>query len=135
MPNETASSRAALAGVAEQQVDLGGAHQLRVDHDVLLPVEPHPREGDLHQLAHRVGLAGGDHVVVGLGLLEHQPHGLDVVAGEAPVALGVEVAEPQLAREPQRDPRHAVGDLAGHELETPRGLSWLNRIPEQAKRS
>ena len=35
-------------------------------------------------------------VVVGLVLLEHQPHRLDVVAGEAPVALGVEVAERQL---------------------------------------
>ena len=42
-----------------------------------------------------MGLAGGDDVVVGLVLLEHQPHGPDVVAGESPVALGVEVAHDQ----------------------------------------
>ena len=40
------------------------------------------------QLAHAVRLAGRDHVVVRLVLLEHQPHRLDVVPGEAPVALG-----------------------------------------------
>ena len=49
-----------------------------------------------HQLLDRVGLAGGHHVVVGLVLLEHQPHGPHVVGGEAPVALGVEVPEGQL---------------------------------------
>ena len=54
------------------------------------------REGRVEEVADRVGLAGGDDVVVGLLLLEHQPHRLDVVAGEAPVALGVEVAEHQL---------------------------------------
>ena len=35
----------------------------------------------------RVRLAGGDHVVVGLVGLQHQPHRLDVVGGVAPVAL------------------------------------------------
>ena len=65
-------------------------------------------ERDLAELAHRVGLAGRDDVVVGLVLLQHQPHGLDVVAGEAPVALGVEVAEPQLVGQAELDPGHAV---------------------------
>ena len=41
----------------------------------------------------RVRLAGREHVVVGLVLLQHQPHALDVVARMAPVALRVEVAE------------------------------------------
>ena len=78
-------------------------------HDVLLPVEPDVAEGELAELPHRVGLAGGDHVVVGLVLLEHQPHGLDVVAGEAPVALGVEVAEAQLVGQAELDAGHARG--------------------------
>jgi hypothetical protein len=43
---------------------------------------------------------GGDDEIVGVVLLEHQPHRLDVVAGEAPVALGIEVAEEQLVLEP-----------------------------------
>ena len=68
-------------------------------------------------------VSGRDHVVVGLVLLQHQPHRAHVVAGEAPVALRVEVAQAQLAREPELDARHAVGDLARHELEAaPRRL-------------
>ena len=75
------------------------------------------REGDLAELAHRVRRVGGDDVVAGLVLLEHQPHRLDVVAGEAPVALGVEVAEGQLRLVPELDLGDPVGDLPRHELE------------------
>ena len=50
-------------------------------------------EGQLDELAHGVGLAGGEHVVVGLVLLQDPPHALDIVARVAPVALGVEIAE------------------------------------------
>jgi hypothetical protein len=49
--------------------------------------------------------------------LEHQPHRVDVVAGEAPVPLGIEVAEPQLVGLTELDLGHGVGDLAGHELQ------------------
>ena len=66
------------------------------------------RERDVDELAHRVLLARRDHVVLGLALLEHQPHRLDVVAGEAPVALRVEVAEAQLVGEAELDARDAV---------------------------
>ena len=92
------SSVLALVGSPSKQLDLGGAHEARVDHDVLLPVQPDARERDLAELAHRVRLAGGSDVVVGRVLLQHPPHHLDVVAGEAPVALGVEVAQAQLAQ-------------------------------------
>ena len=100
---------AGLRRVADEQVDLGGRKKRLVDDDVLLPVEADVAEGELAELADRVGLAGGDHVVVGLVLLQHQPHGLDVVAGEAPVALGVEVAEPQLVGQAELD----AGDARG----------------------
>ena len=55
--------------------------------------KPATLERDVEQLADGVRLARGDHVVARLGLLEHQPHRLDVVAGVAPVARRVEVAE------------------------------------------
>ena len=35
----------------DEHVDLGGANELRIDFDVLLPVEVDTRERDLHQLA------------------------------------------------------------------------------------
>ena len=60
-------------------------------------------EGELDQLPHRVGVPGADHVVAGLGPLQHAPHGLDVVAGESPVAPGVEVAQADLAFQAQLD--------------------------------
>ena len=64
-----------------------------------------------------MALAGRDDKVVGLVLLQHHPHRAHVVAGEAPVALRVEIAEMERVGEPELDARHAVGDLAGHELE------------------
>ena len=80
-------------------------------------------EGGVHQVLHGVGDAGGNHVVVGDVLLQHQPHRADVVAGKPPVALRVEVAERQMIGLPQLDLRHAVGHLAGDELEpAPRRL-------------
>ena len=73
----------------------------------------------LDELLHAVQLAGRDHVVVRLVLLEHQPHRAHVVAGVAPVAPRVEVAEPELACEPERDRRRRVRDLARDEVERP----------------
>ena len=89
--------RCALAASPTSRSTSAGRKNVGSMLHVLLPVEPDVAEGELDELAHGVRLAGGDDVVVGLVLLEHQPHGLDVVAGEAPVALGVEVAEAQLA--------------------------------------
>src|SRR5437870_12258786 len=48
-----------LGGVAQQEVDFRGTPERGVDHDVLAPVEPRVREGQLHQLLHGVRLARG----------------------------------------------------------------------------
>jgi hypothetical protein len=40
-----------------------------------------------------VALTGSDHVIVGTVLLQHQPHHADIVAGKAPVALRVQIAD------------------------------------------
>jgi hypothetical protein len=63
-----------------------------------------------------VRLAGGDDVVGRFRLLEHPPHRLHVVAGEAPVALRVDVAEVQLGGRAAGDAGDAVADLARDEL-------------------
>src|ERR671922_1015465 len=105
-----AETLAGLRGVADQQVDLGGPEVALVDPDVLLPVQPDVRERDLAELLHRVGLAGGDHVVVGLVLLQHQPHGAHVVRGVAPVAPGMEVPDADLALPAELDASDGVAD-------------------------
>src|SRR5918999_704890 len=108
---------AGFAGVADQVLDLCGTQEAGVDSDVFLRVEPDMVEGDPHQVANRMGLARGDHEVVRLVVLEHEPHGLDVVLGVAPIALGIEVAEGELLLKPELDGSRAVGDLAGDKLE------------------
>ena len=115
-----ASSRA-LRRVAEQRLDLGRPEVARIDRarargrsprSTPCSSTPSPR----HSIAYaelgapprstnsrtRVLLAGGDDEVLRLVLLQHQPLRLDVVAGMAPVAQGVEVAEVQAVLEALR---------------------------------
>ena len=70
-----------------------------IDADLVEPLaapfdgQPDVIEGDFHELAHRMGLAGGQHIIAGLVLPQHQPHALDIIPRVAPVALGVDIAE------------------------------------------
>ena len=77
----------AFDGVADQQIDFGGTEELVADAHVVFPVEANTGEGQLDELLDLVRLSGRHHVVVGLVLLEHQPHRFDVVTGEAVVTL------------------------------------------------
>jgi len=90
-----------LGRIADEQLHLGWAVVPRIDLHVLLPIQAHTAERHLEALADRVRLVGRDHVVVGLGLLQHQPHRLDVFLGIPPVALRIEVAHEQLVLQPQ----------------------------------
>ena len=42
----------------------------------------------------------------------------DIVAGESPIALGIEVADFQRCLQAELDARHGVADLAGDKLQT-----------------
>src|SRR5215467_4906750 len=72
-------------------------------------------EGELDELAHRMGLPGRDDVVVGLLLLQHDPHGLDIVARMAPVTLRIEIAQIKPLLIALVDGGHGAADLAGDE--------------------
>ena len=61
------------------------------------------------------GFARGKHVIVGFGLLQHEPHAFDIVARVAPVALGVEIAEIEPLLQAERDGGDRAGDLARDE--------------------
>ena len=69
-------------GKAAQQTDVE-----RVDAEVA--------RGQGDEVAHRMLLTGGDHEILSFGLLQHQPLSLDEIAGVAPVATGVQIAEIQ----------------------------------------
>ena len=106
-----------------QQVNLGRPQIALVKANVFAPVEVETAEYGGAKISNRMPLARGDDEVFRLVLLQHEPHGFDVVAGEAPVALGVEIAEIQAFLQSLLDSRGRAGDLSGDEsLASPRAL-------------
>src|SRR5579863_6503685 len=98
--------RLSLAWVAEKDIDLGRAKVTRIDLDpnpAVAPVEafllrlfaaPFDLDADaskrlLDEGPNRMLLASCKHVVVGLRLLQHQPHAFYVFSRVTPVALSV----------------------------------------------
>src|SRR5258706_9860211 len=65
-----------------------------------------------------MSLAGGNDIVVRLGLLQHQVHSPNIIRGIAPIALRLEIPQPQLCGQPELDTGRGAGDLARHKLET-----------------
>src|SRR5215471_21275767 len=121
-----------LRGVAEQRIDLGRTEIARIDLDqhlagrsvdsLLVDALAAPRdrlagerERALDELAHRMLLTGGQHVVVGLALLEDRPRPLDIVARVAPVAPRIEIAEKEAVLHAVMDGGDRARNLARHE--------------------
>mmetsp|Transcript_17850 Transcript_17850/g.51104 ORF Transcript_17850/g.51104 Transcript_17850/m.51104 type:complete len:423 (-) Transcript_17850:52-1320(-) len=72
-------------------------------------------KGLLDKLTDGVSLSGSEDVVIGLILLKHAPHTLDVVAGMAPITLGVDVSEVEALVDALMDAGDGGGDLTGDE--------------------
>jgi hypothetical protein len=104
-----------LGRIAAQRIDLGGPKITLIDLDVVLLVKPNGREGELDEVTYAVRLSSGDDVVVGLLLLQHQPHRLDIVAGEAPISLRFEVSQIKLALKTLSDSAHCPSHFTRHE--------------------
>ena len=60
------------------------------------------------EVAHTMGYPGRNDVVVRLILLQHEPHRLDIVASEAPVTLGIQIAKRKPVLQAQFDAGDAV---------------------------
>src|SRR5690606_37897925 len=67
------------------------------------------------EFAYAVLNSGRDDKILGLLLLQDQPLRFDVIAGVAPIALGVHVAEIEGVLQPQFDTSQGASDLAGDE--------------------
>src|SRR5574344_703266 len=112
-----------LRGVAEKLIDFGRTQIARVAFDVLLPVEIHAGKGLLEKLLHRVHFAGRENELVGLVVLQDLPPSLDIVAGIAPVAQGIDVAHVELVLKAHLDAPDGARDLARH-----KGLAAARRL-------
>src|SRR5213593_1275638 len=82
-------------------------------------IETEMREGQFSELSYGMLFAGGDDVVFGLILLQHEPHGLHVLTRMAPVPPRIQISQPDFFRQSELDPRGLGGDLSRDELEPP----------------
>ena len=60
-----------------------------------------------------MGFAGGHNKVFRNIMLQHQPHGTDIIRGMTPVALGIQLAEINLVLQAKFDTGHGPGDFPG----------------------
>ena len=100
----------------EQQRHLGRAQIARVELHELFPIQFQVFEDVIQKLAAGVGPARGDHIVVGLLLLEHQPHGFDVFLGIAPITLGIQIAQFQRFLLSKMDFGNSISDFTSDEF-------------------
>src|SRR4029077_16327207 len=117
-----------LARIADQGLDFGRTEVTRIDLDqhlsgfliqsLLVGAGAFPDDGAadagerlFDELAHRMRFASRQHVIVGLVLLPDPPHAFDIVAGVAPIAQGMEIAEKQRRLQAELDGRDRAGDL------------------------
>ena len=105
-----------FCGVPAKYVNFCRANQLCIDFDVIAPIEPDGIEGDFKHVADTVGFTGGQNVVIGFCLLQHEPHRIYVVSGESPIALRVEISHQKFATEPATDSRNLVSNFSRNEL-------------------
>jgi len=100
---------------------------------VLLPIQADVSECGLDQISHAVGDARADHVVAGLVLLEHAPHGTHIVPGIAPIPAGVEVAKANDGAQALQRIAEQSPDIVFMDVRMPvmDGLSAVRRLREQ----
>src|SRR5205807_1255979 len=92
--------------------DFEGVVQLGlVDNHILLPVQTDQAKCCGDEIANRAHDPRRNHIVVSLVLLQHQPHGFDVVARVAPVSLRLQIAESKLVGFAGQDLPDAACDL------------------------
>ena len=78
-------------------------------------------EGQFTKFQDGVSFARGNDVIAGSVLLQHQPHGVNVVGGISPVATSVEPAKTELGGQAKADPRRSIRNLSRDEFEPTAG--------------
>ena len=76
-------------------------------------------EGQLRKLPNRMLLAGRNHEVVRLILLQHQPHTFHIVLRIAPIAQAVQIAQIQLLLQAAGNACSRQRDFAGNKIFAP----------------
>ena len=85
------------------------------------------------KLPHRVLFACGDDKVLGLLVLQHQPHTVDIVRRIAPVTECIEIAQVKLVLQSQLNACCCHCDLAGDEVLAPSLTLMVKEDPVDRK--
>src|SRR5262249_27842497 len=78
-------------------------------------MKPDVSECHFKELTHSLHLTRRDHDIIRFGLLENQPHCLDVFLRVSPVTSGVQVTQIEFVLQTGLDPCNGPRDLTGHE--------------------
>src|SRR6266545_2350166 len=76
--------------------------------------------------------AGGDHIIVGLVLLQHQPHRFNVFFGVTLIALSVKIAKIKILLQARLDARSSSGYFSGNKRFA---AAWAFMVEEYAAAS
>ena len=82
-----------LRRIRKQGVNLSGTDKSGIYAYVFLPVQLNMLKGNLHQITNRVHPTGPNDVILGVVLLQHKPHGFDIVSRISPISLRVKIAK------------------------------------------
>ena len=107
--------------VAREDIGFSRTKEALIFPHVVAVVQISFRKGVLAELTNRVRLSGSNHVIAGLGLLQHQPHRFDILTRMSPIPFRFEVPEWQGGGVSDDNAGDAGRDLTGDELEAAAG--------------
>ena len=73
-------------------------------------------ECDFNKFANGVSFASADDKIISGILLKHKPHSANIIASEAPISAGIEVAQAKFGLETKFDFSYCIGNFAGYEF-------------------
>ncbi|CAL5324294.1 unnamed protein product [Camellia sinensis] len=97
------------------------------------PIQANRPKRHLQKLLNSMGLLRGHHIIIGLVLLKHHPHGLHIVPSKTPIPGSHQIPQKQLALKADLDSPHSPGDLPGDKILSPPGRFMVEQNPITSK--
>ena len=101
-----------FGGIAQELLHFRWSEVTGINLNKVGVVQPDVFEGQLAEAPNRNHFSGRNHVIVWFVLLQHAPHGFDIITSKSPVSLRIEVAKEQFVLEAEFDPAHCPGDFS-----------------------
>ena len=108
-----------FCGIAKELLHLGWSEVPGINLNKVGVVQADMFEGQFAETTNGNHFSSRNHVIVRLILLQHPPHGFDVISGKTPVSLRIEVAKEQFVLQAEFDTAHSPGDFSCNKCLTP----------------